>query len=118
MLFKPVFRICVYNREEDVFVSRSIIDTGSYEPKVSLLLRELLSIWPETGGQKTVVLDIGANLGIYGLYVAKLGFKVWAVEPQVANLMKVWKTIFYHRLTNLFNIEPAIHTNHHILYHL
>ena len=89
MLFKPVFRICVYDREEDVFVSRSIIDTGSYEPKVSLLLKELLSIWPGTEGQKTVVLDIGANLGIYGLYVAKLGFKVWAVEPQVANLMKV-----------------------------
>ena len=98
MLFKPVFRICVYNGEEDVFVSRSIIDTGSYEPKVSLLLRELLSIWPGTGRQKTVVLDIGANLGIYGLYVAKLGFKVWAVEPQVANLMKVWSN----------NILPSI----------
>ena len=102
MLLKPVFRICVYNGEEDVFVSRSIIDTGSYEPKVSLLLKELLSIWPGTEGQKTVVLDIGANLGIYGLYVAKLGFKVWAVEPQVANLMKVWSSNYFPSIDQLY----------------
>ena len=35
------------------------------------------------------VLDIGANLGIHGLYAAKMGFKVWAVEPQQRNLIKV-----------------------------
>ena len=87
--FQPVFKICVYNAKEDVFVSRSIIDNGSYEPKVSMILRELLSIWPSEGKNKTVLLDVGANLGIYGLYVAKLGFRVWAVEPQVQNLMKV-----------------------------
>ena len=87
---QPVFKICVYNAKEDVFVSRSIINTGSFEPKVSMMLRELFSIWPNNGEEKTILLDVGANLGIYGLYVAKLGFRVWAVEPQIQNLMKVF----------------------------
>ena len=62
----------------------------------------ILSIWPGTGRQKTVVLDIGANLGIYGLYAAKLGFKVWAVEPQVANLMKVWSNNYLPSIDQLY----------------
>ena len=37
----------------------------------------------------TLVLDIGANLGIHCLYAAKLGYRVWAVEPQEKNLIKV-----------------------------
>ena len=37
----------------------------------------------------TLVLDIGANLGIHGLYAAKLGHRVWAVEPQERNLIRV-----------------------------
>ena len=34
-------------------------------------------------------LDIGANLGIHGLYMARLGYRVWAIEPQENNLIKV-----------------------------
>ena len=41
------------------------------------------------GDRKTVFLDIGANLGIHGLYAAKMGYRVWAVEPQKNNLLKV-----------------------------
>ena len=54
-----------------------------------MILREILSIWPNDESSKTLMLDIGANLGIHGLYVANLGFRVWAVEPQVPNLIKV-----------------------------
>ena len=38
---------------------------------------------------EAVVLDVGANLGIHGLYAAKLGYRVWAIEPQERNLIKV-----------------------------
>ena len=93
--FQPVFTICLYNPKDDVFVSRSIIETGFYEPKVSMILRELLSVWPNQGQNKTIMLDIGANLGIYGLYVAKLGFRVWAVEPQETNLIKVKQKLYF-----------------------
>ena len=53
-----------------------------------------LSIWDghermNRTNSDTLVLDIGANLGIHGLYAAKLGYRVWAVEPQEKNLIKV-----------------------------
>ena len=38
---------------------------------------------------KAIFLDIGANLGIHALYAAKLGFEVWAIEPQLENIKKV-----------------------------
>ena len=87
--FQPVFKICVYNSNEDIFVSRSIIENGAFEPKISMLLKHLLSAYFGEGEDKTILLDIGANLGIHGLYAAKLGYQVWAVEPQITNLIKV-----------------------------
>ena len=60
-----------------------------------MILREILSIWPSYESGKTLMLDIGANLGIHGLYVANLGFCVWAVEPQVPNLIKVRISIIF-----------------------
>ena len=39
--------------------------------------------------QDILFLDIGANLGVHSLYVAKLGYRVVAVEPQENNLIKV-----------------------------
>ena len=38
---------------------------------------------------EALFVDVGANLGIHGLYAAKLGYRVWAVEPQERNLIKV-----------------------------
>ena len=87
--FQPVFKICVYNSNEDIFVSRSIIENGAFELKISMLLKYLLSAYFGEGEDKTILLDIGANLGIHGLYAAKLGYQVWAVEPQIPNLIKV-----------------------------
>ena len=55
-----------------------------------MVIKELLKIWPggdDTG--ETIVLDVGAQLGIHGLFAAKLGHRVWAVEPQEVNLAKV-----------------------------
>lgn len=57
-----------------------------WERDVSKIIRILLNKYVD---KKTVFVDIGANLGIHALYAAKLGFKVWAVEPQQSNLMKV-----------------------------
>ena len=54
-----------------------------------MILLEILSIWPNNENDKTIMLDVGANLGIYGLHVANMGFRVWAVEQQVQNLIKV-----------------------------
>ena len=53
---------------------------------ISKIIKMLLNKYVH---KSTVFLDIGANLGIHSLYAAKLGFKVWAVEPQQSNLLKV-----------------------------
>ena len=59
---------------------------GIWEKEVSKIIKMLLNKYVD---KTTLFLDIGANLGIHGLYAAKLGFRVWAVEPQESNLLKV-----------------------------
>ena len=67
-------------------MSGSILSTGKWEPNISKIIKILLNKFVD---KHTVFLDVGANLGIHGLYAAKLGFPVWAVEPQQRNLIKV-----------------------------
>ena len=87
-----MFTICLYNPKDDVFISRNVLDTGTFEPTVTIILKELFLIWPSDDVQKSILLDVGANLGIHGLYIANLGYRVWAIEPQERNLIKVLQT--------------------------
>ena len=59
---------------------------GQWETGISLMLSEILS---KNANPDALFLDIGANLGIHGLYMARLGYRVWAIEPQENNLIKV-----------------------------
>ena len=67
-------------------VSKSVLSSGKWEPGISLTISDILSRHADL---EAVVLDVGANLGIHGLYAAKLGYRVWAIEPQERNLIKV-----------------------------
>ena len=59
---------------------------GFWEKDISKIIKMLLNKYVD---KSTLFLDIGANLGIHALYAAKLGFRVWVVEPQQLNLLKV-----------------------------
>ena len=83
---QPKFTICVYEKHEDKWISGSILSSGKWEPGISLTISDILM---RRANIDTLVLDIGANLGIHGLYAAKLGHRVWAVEPQERNLIRV-----------------------------
>ena len=72
--------------DEDQVVSRSIIKYGFWERDIGNLIGTLLTKFMN---DNAIFLDIGANLGIHALFAAKLGFKVWAIEPQAQNLKKV-----------------------------
>ena len=72
--------------DEDRFVSRSIRRSGSWERDTGNLIGTLLTKFLK---DDAIFLDIGANLGIHALFAARLGFKVWAIEPQIQNLKKV-----------------------------
>ena len=81
----------------DKWISGGILQSGKWEPGISLTIRDILL---NHGNEDILVLDVGANLGVHGLYVANMGFRVWAVEPQEKNLIKVYclsflETIFY-----------------------
>ena len=44
---------------------------------------------PKLTSTPSLFLDVGANLGVHGLYAAALGCHVWFVEPQIKNIEKV-----------------------------
>ena len=64
------------------------------------MISEILSKY---ANPDALFLDIGANLGIHGLYMARLGYRVWAIEPQEKNLIKVYNDEIDH-----FNYHPLI----------
>ena len=70
----------------DKWISGGILQSGKWEPGISLTIKDIIS---KHGNEDILVLDVGANLGVHGLYVANMGFRVWAVEPQERNLIKV-----------------------------
>ena len=76
----------MYASEDDIWVSKSIIEEGHWEKNTSLLIKKLLTRHMKSDA---VFLDVGANLGIHSLFAAKLGFNVWSIEPQEENLKKV-----------------------------
>ena len=59
---------------------------GQWETGISLMISDILSKYANSDA---LFLDVGANLGIHGLYMARLGYRVWAIEPQENNLIKV-----------------------------
>lgn len=62
--------------------------------------------WIEAFRPSAVFWDIGANVGIYSVYAAKRGAKVFAFEPSVFNLELLAKNIELNQLTGTTTIIP------------
>jgi FkbM family methyltransferase len=77
----PKYKMFVYGPGKDTIVSDSIFNSNgrdSFEKHIQVHMEKQLK------GQvpkDTVVLDIGANIGLHGLYLASKGFLVHAFEP-------------------------------------
>lgn len=57
--------------------------------------------WIEQMSEKSIFWDIGANVGLYSIYAAKLrNCEVYAFEPSVFNLEVLSKNIFLNKLTD------------------
>ena len=50
--------------------------------------------WIESFGENTIVVDIGANVGLYSLYAASKNHKVYAFEPESLNFSCLNLNIF------------------------
>ena len=63
-------------------MGRGIMVTGEYEPLTIKMCKDTLS----DGG---VLVDIGANIGLFSIYLSKLsGVTVYSIEPSVQNFRK------------------------------
>lgn len=91
--------IYVYTPKEDKFVSSRIIQAGLFEaPKIHQLLTYLRS------DPSLNFIDIGANLGVFTLNVAKFGRKVLAVEALNKNVQHLCLSVRDGHLQNNIKI--------------
>ena len=74
---RPNVKICIFNDDEDIYVSKRLRSWGAWERHLTTAISQLMGFYSDP-----TFVDIGANLGIHSLVVAKLGFRVIAVEPQ------------------------------------
>ena len=82
--------MCVHDKKRDSLISGGVRRGGAFEKHVSRTIKALLDVMMlNEGTKRTVLLDLGANIGMHTLYAAKLGYPVWAVDPQKQNIIKV-----------------------------
>ena len=85
--YQPSFTLCVDNSTDD---RASIFANTNYDTILSSFLGEILTeTSTNSKGNKAVLLDIGENLGLRGLYAAKLGYRTWIIDPNEENFVKV-----------------------------
>jgi len=56
-----------------------------------------------------VVIDIGANIGLFSLYAAKYAKQVFALEPAEQHFDTLNRMIIYNKLTNVKPIKKALY---------
>lgn len=64
--------------------------------------------WIDSMGKDDVLFDIGANIGLYSLYAAKRGLKVFSFEPEALNYAELTKNVFLNKLSNIKPINFAL----------
>ena len=92
-------RICIYPTIKDMNVSRNIRNKGGWELNYSKAFMSALNYFPSA-----TFLDIGANIGMHSLVVAKSGRKVVAVEPQTSNILRLHKSVNVNKLEPLYTL--------------
>lgn len=68
-------------------VSQYIMSSSTWESEFLLNMKNFLQLAKiRNPDSQIVLLDIGANLGLYSFLAAKLGYKVYAFEPMNENI--------------------------------
>ncbi|XP_013408419.1 uncharacterized protein LOC106172318 [Lingula anatina] len=91
----PKFPICVYESDEDKFISAALRSGGFWEPHITDVYQRALAAVPDA-----FVIDIGANIGYYTLLAIKMGHMVIAVEPYWESVRRFHKSIHLNNCTS------------------
>jgi len=62
-----------------------------------------------TGKKDLVVIDVGANLGMFTYYASRFAKEIYAVEPSVEHFDVLMKMLDYNKLENVHPINKAIY---------
>ena len=81
-LSTPIF---VHDVAECKFISRGIIENGSWEPHLQQLLLAAMLNAKVPEGRSPVFFDMGANIGVFSMVLAAGGHRVMAFEPMQYN---------------------------------
>lgn len=98
------WEMCIYadHAARDKYVSRWIVERGTWEPKyVSGMLTALRA----SSDRHPVLLDVGANIGFYTLAAARAGFRVHAFEPVPRNVDMLTASLQRNRLQHLVTLS-------------
>ena len=86
--------ICLHNSDEDAYVSQTIKTKGVWEPKILEFFMNVLINAPDLQ-----VFDIGAHVGQYTLFAAKLNRTVISVEPFYDNYKRLHRAAILENTT-------------------
>ena len=86
---------CLYPTAEDVYVSGSIRKGGEWAGHVTRGILQAFKRYPNAS-----FLDLGANIGLQSLVVARTGRKVVAVEPKLETVKRLHKSVNLNNFTN------------------
>lgn len=102
--------ICVYPRKVDSMISAYVTDFHTWEEDWLNFTAEVL-----LKHRDFVYLDLGCNIGVYTLFVAKLGTVVYAVDPNINNLKLLTNSLrlgnIHENVTLILNAISDKHGN-------
>ena len=105
-------KIYIYKSGKKVFSLRNYSSTCQMRANTFFSKEPDTIKWIENFNDDEVFLDIGANIGIYSLYAATKGLKVWAIEPESLNFAMLNLNIFDNNLSSKINALPlSLHEN-------
>ena len=91
--FQPPIVMCIYPIEEDIRISYSLKESGTWELAMVQVFQKWLADDPEIG-----FIDVGANLGVYTLLASAMGHQTVAIEANIRTLFRLGASINANRL--------------------
>ena len=98
------FEICTYPdaKTVDFWVSRTIQTTGTWERE---LVNSMLETLHSESSKRPILIDVGANIGVFTLAAAVSGFQVHAFEPVPRNAEMLRQSLIRNRVDSLVTLH-------------